>query len=96
MFKKVVDFTRPPQVRQDAPLPGRGRSERGGEAYLFSPAHPEPAETGSFPGLYHEPPNDARCARRGITRLTSAHGRETVSVQWKLAAFFNILKVTPV
>src|SRR5579885_479908 len=63
------------------------------ETYLFSPAHREPARTASFPGLYVGPSNDARCARRGITRLMFAHGREVVSAQClrKLAAFFNIL-----
>jgi len=30
MFKKAVHFTRPPQARQDAPLPGQGPSEAHG------------------------------------------------------------------
>jgi hypothetical protein len=35
LFKKADVLTRPPQARQDTPLPGQGRSERKAEAYAF-------------------------------------------------------------
>jgi hypothetical protein len=35
MFKKAVLLTRPTPARRDAPFRGRGRSERGAEAYSF-------------------------------------------------------------
>ena len=65
------------------------------EAYSFLPAHPEPAETGSFPHV-----GTSRCARRRRSRLKSAHGRETVSAQClpsrartQLTDIFNILAI---
>src|SRR5579885_1846415 len=88
MFKKAVHFTRPPQARQDALLPGQGRSEAHNATnksrYVCARRRDgEPAVSGgeAYSCVYVEPPSDARCARRGITRLTFAHGRELVSAQ---------------
>jgi hypothetical protein len=50
MLKKVIYYTRPPEARQDAPLPIRGRRRNQHRRRTHShPPSPEPAETGSFP-----------------------------------------------
>ena len=40
-----------------------------GEAYSFSPTHPEPADAGSFPSWYVEPLSDARTKPAGFFNI---------------------------
>ncbi len=57
--QKGIHYTRPPQARQDAPLPGQGRSERKGEAYFG----------------YVEPLSEARTTLEAFFNILSVGGR---------------------
>jgi hypothetical protein len=49
MFKKADYYTRLPQARQDALLPGQGCTPGNTAGGTIPSPSPEPAETGSFP-----------------------------------------------